>query len=127
MLKLDYPLSIPTARINKAISYQGILLTITNGTVIIKKGFEWDGCTWARDGEKRWDGKPITADASCVHDALLWSLEHDKTFPLKKKVCDQILRDELIICRYKFLRIVPVKITAYMYYAGVRIFGSFFK
>lgn len=118
-LELEIDLLIPSKRINKSIEYKFGFVKIFSGVVVIKRGFTWDGCTWARDGKKRWDGKPITADASCVHDALLYCLYNDPNFPLTKKEVDQIFRDELIICKYKFLRIVPVLFTAYGYYFGV--------
>lgn len=119
-LELEYSLVISSKRINKKIDFTERSIRIFSGHIVVKKGFRWDGCTWARDGKKRWDGKPITADASCIHDALLDCYYNTtKDFPLNKKTIDQIFRDELIFCGYKFLRVVPVYITAYVYYFGV--------
>lgn len=129
-LFLESHLLIPTNRIDKSLVYEYGYIKISNGVIIVKKGFSWDGCTWARDGKKRWDGKPITSDASCVHDALLFCLYSDPNFPLTKKQVDKIFRDELFICKYKFLRFIPVFITAYSYYIGVHYLNripDFFK
>lgn len=116
-MALEQDLVIHTTRFT-GIYYEAATLRIVNNIIIIKKGFEWDGCTWARDGVRDENGRPISWKASCVHDALY----RDRNNPLARGIADLIFRDELMECGFRFLR-APVWLSAYSYYIGVRAFG----
>lgn len=102
-LKEDY--TFTTDRI-KDIWFVGNNVVIQGNLIIIKAGFEWNGCTGARDNKK-------TYYPSCVHDALCI----ERNMPISQKTKDLIFLD--LLKKEKFM-------GAYMYYAGVRLFGKFF-
>lgn len=121
MLKLapsEY-LRIETNRFSN-VYYANSLLTISDNVITIYPGFEWNGCTWARDGERLPNGRPVSWVASCLHDALYRST----SLPLTRKQIDLIFYDELKKVNFKFFGIIP---APYLYYLGVRLFGGIFK
>ena len=120
IMVLDLDLNIETTRIVQGLNYEGVYLNIKNGIITVKKGFIWNGCTWARDGERGADGKPVSWKASCVHDALYRELN----VPVKRETKDLIFYDELKKVNFKFLKIIP---ASGMYYLGVRLFANIFN
>lgn len=110
MYKLPHDIVIEND-ILKDIDYEGQWITIRYNYLCVKEGFEWNGCTGARDTKRTWI-------ASCVHDALYTDLN----VPLNRKQKDLIFYTELKRAKFKFLG-VP---ASWMYYLGVRIFGGIF-
>lgn len=88
---------------------------IQDGMWILEKGIIWDGATGVPDGDEdpKKPGFPVTWLASLCHDVGLAYLDDD--FPHTKKEIDKIF--------YKLLRQANFK-YAWVYYAGVRTFGS---
>jgi len=126
MYKLSKDLRVGMYKYPAYTSYDGVL-TITNDTIKVKKGFTWDGMTCWREGkltdklDANGNKLPISWRASCVHDALYTYLALDKNFPLTRKVCDNVLRDLLYRCNaFNKYEIVII-------YTGVRLFGRFMQ
>lgn len=77
--------------------------TILRGTIIIKAGYAWDGCSPAwrigglwlgtPDGALRADGRPQTYEASLVHDVLC---QFSKQVPMSKDQVSDLFRDMLL-------------------------------
>ena len=117
MYKLKQDLCVFSKRTGN-VNFANSFLTIYKGYINVKEGFEWNGCTDARDGAIGANGLPSSWIASCVHDALYRS----PNCPLPRKTKDLIFYDLLKQVNFKFLGIP----ASYMYYLGVRIFGGFF-
>ena len=95
----------------KDIYFTGDYLRIKNNVITVLQGFEYDGCTCARDGNGR--------GACCIHDALCgYEIEG-----VSQKTKDLIFYDELRRRKFRFFGI-PASL---MYYCGVRVFGRYFK
>ena len=78
-------------------------LMVCNGFVTIKRGYSWDGCTFAPDTLE-------TYEASCVHDALY-------QFKIDKMKSDKAFYDLLKQNGFQLAKI---------YYISVRLFGFIF-
>lgn len=91
-------------------------LKIKDGFITIYKGFEWNGCSFVRDGERDKDGLPSSWKASCVHDALY----RYGLIPMKRSTKDRIFYELLLEVNFKFLGIRASEI----YYIGVLLFGG---
>ena len=89
-------------------TFTGDYFMIELNTLRIKRGFKWNGATFAHDG-KRIDGKPITWKATCLHDLL-----YTRRSPLTRLMIDKLFYRELVDAKFK---------PAYIYYLGVRLFG----
>lgn len=96
----------------KGIGFTSTWLDIFDGCYKIKKGFEWNGCSYARDSQE-------TEQASCIHDALY----RTPNYPVSRAIADLIFFDELRRAKFRFLGIIPA--SHYIYYWGVRIGGGF--
>ena len=102
------------------------LILKTNGTIVVKKDYAWDGCTpklclldvligipdGVVDSRTR---KPKTYYASLMHDALYQFLPNG--LPLTRKNADA--------CFLKLMEETGF-LPRYMYYLAVRLFGGFF-
>lgn len=101
--------------LNSNVNFRGysdnneLLLEIINGTVIIKKGYSWDGCSvkLLRLG-KLYIGTPDgfkneTKFASCIHDALYqFNKEINSHGEIMTRLeVDDIFRDQLILVNWK--------------------------
>ena len=95
---------------------------IISGTITIYKGFEWNGCSFARDGKRDEFGLPASWMASCVHDCLYRYLHKLKNLKCKliRIQCDSIFYDLLVSVNFKFLGIPACT----LYYIGVRLGGG---
>jgi hypothetical protein len=108
-------------------SYELRLEIKQDGTIIVKKGYAWDGCSpklsifdlfWlgTPDGGLK-EGKPITYYASLVHDALGQFCE-ENDIPFNRSQRDLIFKEMLEQKDFKL---------ASIYYLAIRIFGSFYS
>lgn len=89
-------------------------LRIVRGTIFVRAGYSWDGCSSAPDGATDpTTGKPITYYASCVHDALYQFIK-TRDFPYTRAQCDGIFYRLLREAGFPFAR---------LYWLGVRLFG----
>lgn len=96
-----------------------IWMEMTRKSIIVHKGYAWDGCT-----PKRWFGIwwgtpdfPETIVASLIHDVLLQFSKTDH-FPLSKYEIDNIFKEILRRNRFSFRS---------LYYFGVRIGSMIFN
>ena len=87
----------------KDVYFSNNWLMICNGYITIKKGYSWDGCTFAPDTKS-------TYEASCVHDALY-------QFKIDKQKRDLAFYDLLKQNGFTLAKI---------YYISVRLFGFLF-
>ena len=98
-----------------------------DGTIIVKKGYAWDGCSpklsifdlfWlgTPDGGLK-EGKPITYYASLVHDALGQFCEKTDT-PFNRRQRDLIFKEMLEQKHFKL---------TFIYYLAIRIFGPLYS
>lgn len=113
-LELTNDLRIETSRF-KDIYFDSKYLSIIDNVIIVKKGFIWNGCTWARDGKRDGRGIPLSAIASCVHDALYFYTIKG----ISRDIKDLIFYDELKRVNFKFLG-VPGSL---LYLVGVKTLG----
>ncbi len=79
-------------------------LLITNGFIVIKEGYAWNGCTGAIDTDK-------TYMASCIHDALY------QYNVVQRFIADKVFKQVLQKNGFLFAKI---------YYFAVRILGWIF-
>lgn len=98
------------------IDFKNDYLEIKDGTITIYAGFEWNGCSFVRDGERDKDGLPSSWKASCIHDALY----RFDLIPMKRAIKDKIFYELLLEVNFKFLGVRGSE----LYYAGVRLFGG---
>lgn len=88
---------------------------LKNGTIIIYKGFTWNGVTGWSEGELDHTlNKPKTYYATCVHD-FGYKYIQEKDFPYKKEDIDYFFY--VIMLQYKFK-------YAELYYWAVKVFGK---
>lgn len=92
------------------------VLEIKDGFITIYSEFEWNGCTFAMDGERDKDGLPSSWKASCIHDALY---RYD-LIPMKRTIKDKIFYDLLVEVKFK-IGGIPM---AGLYYVCVLCFGG---
>lgn len=97
-----------------------------NGDITVIADYAWDGCSpkikvmdWVYlgtpDGTMDWaTGKPVTWEASMIHDALYQFRQH-ADMPFTRRDMDEIFRD---ILRQKGFSLSTI------YFWGVRLFGS---
>lgn len=90
----------------KGVYFKCAWMRIDDNRIIIFKGFQWNGCTLARDNEK-------TNVASCVHDALYI----ETSLVMARKVKDLVFYDELKKAEFEYANI---------YYNCVRLFGGLY-
>lgn len=121
-LKKDYTVYIPrkyavdNSIINKDFTLYGNRLTVS-------EGFSWDGCSpkfrlfgkvWGTPDGRIVDGKPITWEASLVHDILYKYLE---SLPFIRKEVDKIFYELLKRKKFKWAKV---------YYIAVRRLGGIY-
>ncbi|VEP15989.1 conserved hypothetical protein [Hyella patelloides LEGE 07179] len=99
----------------------------TDGTITVKKGYAWDGCSpkfnildlfWVGtpDGAIN-ENKPVTYYASLVHDALgQFAKKESERMPFNRKERDLIFKEMLEGFALQWL-----------YYLAVRIFGGLYS
>lgn len=92
------------------------VLEIKDGFITIYKGFEWNGCSFVRDGARDKDGLPSSWKASCIHDALY---RYD-SIPILRSIKDRIFYELLLEVDFEFCGIRASEI----YYIGVICFGG---
>jgi hypothetical protein len=96
------------------------------GLAVVAEGYSWDGCTpkfkvkglviGTPDGPTDPDtGKPVTYEASCLHDALYQFMGQHT---LSRRDADLIFRDMLIARNFKRAR---------LYYKAVHWMGGLFR
>lgn len=107
MKRLDENLTVET-KVFKEIWYTGKWLDIQGNLIIVKAGFEFDGCTCSKD-------QPRNRIACCVHDALLFDLNVPVTRKQKDKVFYELLKEN------KFRLGGWVPFSPQIYYIGVRL------
>lgn len=78
-------------------------LKISNCTIVIPAGYNWNGCTLAPDFKQ-------TYYASCIHDALY-------QYKVGRKLADRVFYGRMKKDRF---------ILSKLYYSGVRLFGWMF-
>ena len=94
-----------------------------DGTITIKKGYSWDGCTPKRRIFGKvigtWDGpispvhgKPMCYYPSCLHDAL-YQFKYE--IPVSRKQADVLFYEGLKQEGFKLAK---------LYYTAVRVFGG---
>ena len=88
----------------KHIKFKNEYIDIWNGVIVIKKGFIWNGCTFALNTKK-------TMVASLIHDALY------QIKVIDRNKCDKIF--------YKILKLYDFEFSL-LYFLGVKIFGWIF-
>ncbi len=106
-MKLNRTLQITTNRIPDSLIFLSKYVLICGGSISVLEGWQWDGCTFAKDS-------PYTNNASCIHDALL---SVDCGIP--RGVKDLIFYDELKKNNFKWCGWLPF--SCEIYYIGVRI------
>lgn len=87
----------------KDVYFSNDWIMVCNGFITIKKGYSWDGCTFAPDTIE-------THIASCVHDACY-------QFKVNRLKSDRCFYDLLKQNKFSFAKI---------YYISVRLFGFIF-
>ena len=87
----------------KEVYFSNDWLMVCNGFITVKKGYSWDGCTFAPDTKD-------TYEASCVHDALY-------QFNINRLKADLTFYDLLKQNKFPFAK---------TYYISVRLFGFLF-
>lgn len=92
----------------KEVWYTGNFVEIQGSLIIVNKGFEWDGCTCAKD-------QPSNRIACCVHDALLW----DNNIPITRWEKDKVFYKLLKENKFKLGGWVPF--SPEIYYIGVTL------
>lgn len=102
-------------------NHKGQWLEIENGFCKIKEGAYSNGATWARDENAYFTW--------FFHD----NGYADKTHSIPRKILDLVMLDMLKKENFAWFRYKwvyggkGIRKMRYVYYAGVRIFGSFFK
>ena len=89
---------------------QGYVFLDTDGTLIIYRGYAWDGCTNAPDTDSN-------MLAGLVHDALYQLMQEDILDKSFKPLADDMLRD-IMISQGSF------KTTADLFHYAVQKFGG---
>lgn len=107
MKRLDENLVVET-KVFKEIWYTGKFLDIQGSVIIVKSGFEWDGCTCSKD-------QPRNRVACCVHDALLNEVNAPVTRHQKDKVFYELLKES----GFKLGSWIPL--SPQIYYIGVSL------
>jgi hypothetical protein len=102
------------------ISRDGLSIIIKDGTVTVKAGYSWDGCSPKIKIGSKIIGTPDgrydeTKRASCIHDALYQI--HRSVRKLKRITVDKIFRDELLKANWKLTKV---------YYDTVRALGGLY-
>lgn len=92
----------------KDIWFVGNFVEIQGSIIIVKTGFEWDGCTCAKD-------QPRNQTACCVHDALLYEI----TAPITRHQKDKVFYELLKVNKFKLWGWVPF--SPEIYYIGVSL------
>lgn len=110
-MKLNEPLYITDLPFKG--NWQGENCRIVKGTLKIYEGFESDGLSYARDGKRDDNGRPLSYRASAVHDCLY----NEHNCPLTRRQVDKLLLRELREIEFN---------CAYLYYLGTRAFGWIF-
>ena len=87
----------------KDVYFSNEWIMVCMGFITIKRGYSWDGCTFAIDTD-------ATDIASCVHDACY-------QFKIDKSKADKAFYDLLKQNKFPFAKI---------YYISVRLFGFLF-
>ena len=118
-LQLIADLVVSTNRISKAIDFENAWLKIKDGIITVKAPFDWNGCTWSRDGKCDADGVPYSWIASCLHDALCVAKIPGVSINDK----NLIFYDELCKIHFKWLGVPAC--TAY--YLGVTLSTPYIK
>lgn len=102
--KLDAPFTYSHALL-QGVVFSCEWATIENGTISIREGYAWDGCSpaWCipgtdiwlgtPDGTLRADGRPETFEASLVHDVLC---QFSKQVPMTKSRVSDLFKAMLI-------------------------------
>jgi hypothetical protein len=84
MKRLDEKLVVNT-KVFKDVWFTSQYVDIESSLIIVKKGFQWDGCTCSKD-------QPRNQIACCVHDALLSMNNIPITRHQKDKVFYELLK-----------------------------------
>ncbi|MBU8922604.1 MAG: DUF1353 domain-containing protein [Bacteroidales bacterium] len=122
----DSGILIPQKSIFRDIDGEIRLIIDKDGTLTVKKGYAWNGCSpklclfdiviGTPDGVVHRDtGKPKTYYATCIHDALYQFMQ--EIAPLTRTDTDRIFLELMVESKFRF---------AYIYWFFVRIFGRIF-
>ena len=93
-------------------AFTGNGFMIEFNSILIKKGYCWDGASGGASDGKRIGGLPVTWKATCIHDIL-----YQRKNPLSRKRIDELFYREMKTAGFK---------RAYIYYICVRLFGWMF-
>ena len=99
---LDYDLTAYSHTL-KDVYFASEWLFLNGGHITVKRGYSWDGCTFAPDTKE-------TYAASCVHDAMY-------QFKIDREVSDNAFYELLKQHGFRYAK---------FYYISVRLFGFLF-